>query len=98
MLAAVSSALVDARSRLEAAVAAASDPSVPLEQLCWLLQVAAALLADAPGADAGDSPALPLAWDAMRDAAAAASMQLLAVAQLCVTHGGHDALSPRYAF
>ncbi|KAL6772028.1 XPO4 [Auxenochlorella protothecoides x Auxenochlorella symbiontica] len=95
VLAAVSSALVDARSRLEAAVAAASDPSVPLEQLCWLLQVAAALLADAPGADAGDSPALPLAWDAMRDAAAAASMQLLAVAQLCVTHGGHDALSPR---
>lgn len=86
---------------LKAAVMHGSDPSVALEQLCALLQVAAAVLAD-PGD--GEIPCIPLVLIQASDAAEASgradpvvelSQAVLGVCDLAVTDNSHSVLSPR---
>jgi hypothetical protein len=87
------------RAALAAATASGSDPSIPLEQLCWLARQAAAFLADPAE---GEAPAPPLALRAACAAAAAAgrpcpiarlSASLLALPALALTNP--DVASPR---
>lgn len=95
-------ALDGCRSALASAAAANADPSIPLEQLCWLARQAAAFLADPAE---GEAPGPPPALRAAGVAAAAAglpcpiarlSASLLALPGLALASNGAVATaSPR---
>jgi hypothetical protein len=77
------------------------DPSIPLEQLWWLVRMAGALLADA---GVGETPLPPVPIAAAAAAAAAAdadpvarlSRELLGLLALAMDPAARPALSPRY--
>ena len=83
---------------------AGADPSVPLEQLCWLAALCAAVLADAGD---GETPLVPLPVAQAGEAAAAGgagagadpaqrlSAGLLALGGHCLVQAGQVGASPR---
>lgn len=81
---------------------AGADPSVALEQLCWLTTMCSHVLADLGD---GETPLVPLpicqaceaaaAGGQGRDPAEQLSAGLLAVGQHCLAHAGQLAASPR---
>lgn len=86
--------------------AAGGDPSVALEQLCWLTTMCSHVLADLGD---GETPLVPLPISQACEAAAAAaaggqggdpaeqlSAGLLAVGNHCLAHAGQVAASPRW--
>ncbi len=83
--------------------AAGADPSIALEQLCWLTAMCSHVLADLGD---GETPLVPLPICQACEAAAAAgqggdpaeqlSAGLLAVGNHCLAHVGQVAASPRW--
>lgn len=86
--------------------AAGGDPSIALEQLCWLTTMCSHVLADLGD---GETPLVPLPISQACEAAAAAaaggqggdpaeqlSAGLLAVGNHCLAHAGQVAASPRW--
>ncbi|PSC75864.1 Armadillo-type fold [Micractinium conductrix] len=89
---------------LQQALQQGADPSVPLEQLCWLAALCAAVLADAGD---GETPLVPLPVAQAGEAAAAGgagagadpaqrlSAGLLALGGHCLVQAGQVGASPR---
>lgn len=93
--------LQECQGALTACAARNEDPSAALEQLCWVVKICGAVLADAGD---GETPLVPVAVaDAcaaaaaagQEDPAAALARRLLALGAVCQQHAGEAVISPR---